>query len=1373
METGYMTDKWVINRIGLINFWYYDEEEFQFSGGRLLLRGSNGSGKSVTMQSFIPLLLDGNKSPERLDPFGSRARRLENYLLSEENRDRDENTGYLFMEFKKENAGNFLTIGMGLRARRNNPLQFWGFSITDGRRIGIDFQLYKDIGEKIPLTKSELKNRLENGGEVTESQNEYMEMVNKLLFGFESPEEYDELIKLLIQLRTPKLSKEFKPSVIYEIMENSLQPLSDEDLRPMSEAIENMDTIAEQLEMLKKSREAAGRVRKEYDRYNEYILFEKAKAFETSQKQLDEANKKAGRLKQDIRELEERQKQAEEDKLRFVNEKEALEHKKEQLEQHDSYKARKELDKVLADLEAVGEQIKQKDEAKSKKDDAVRKNAESLKQLQDKQIQSEKDILKHLDAMDDRAYDVFFHEQSFMSAELKEKPGEPYSFDYIREQTRLYREKIRRTLQALETEQRCMGDYDDSLRHLDEARKSKENTAKSLERYENLFLETREEYIEKVCKWDAGNTLLKLGKHMQPLARDVQQYGRVTGYNELSAHAHIAFRETESMMEQNRHRVANEIVKLGEKKAGITAELEQWKNRKEPEPAREEKVVKNRELLREKGIPHIPFYMAVDFNNNVPEQVRGRLEEALQDMGVLDALIVPPQYRNSVFSEVAGIADRYLIQEPQFMAHALSELLKPVSGNEAGISGEFIDNILKTIVLDPNIAKTYVDENGHYRIGLIEGNVSGHAVPRFIGAEARKQFRLDNIRCLEAELTLLEQEIDGMNAQFNDIVQQLGILKREMEAFPKGEDLETSWGMVKTEEYRLKNCINELEDKEGKTETAFRRLKEAKEQVLETAGKCEIPLKLNSYREADDSMDKYRGMLGDLINLHNSYINTLSHINLLQGQQDEMLQDLDNILYDLGYYRRRQESLLAQKVNYENMLRELGHEEIEREIGQCIQRFRELTDRMIPENADLCGQLKTKLENRLQDLEMECREITVKDELNRFVRQTFIQEYDLGYVTGGDKADDDPYQNCRTVLKELKQYENEQKTREDFVSRLVDTYNNSQQFLLEYNLSLQYLFEERETRYDNPEISRLAANRRRLDLTARLEGREAGFYPLIEYIKQSIDQNEKLLREEDRHLFEDILINTVGKKIRARIYHSERWVEKINLLMQAMNTSSGLSFSLSWKNRAAENEEQMGTRELVELLKTDAALLDETRMMSLTAHFRSKIKQAGTRMSDEGRKQNFHLIMKEILDYRKWFEFQLYYKKTGENRRELTNNAFFIFSGGEKAMAMYAPLFSAVYARYENARKDCPRMISLDEAFAGVDDTNILDMFRLLEELKLNFIINSQNIWGDYETVPSLSICELLRPNNADYVTVIRYHWNGRVRSLVNEQDIA
>lgn len=108
---------WVINKVGLIDFWYYDQQEFNFIDGRMLLRGSNGSGKSVTMQSFIPLLLDGNMRPERLDPFGSRARKMENYLIEEDDT-REERTGYLYMEFKREESDTYITVGIGMRARK-------------------------------------------------------------------------------------------------------------------------------------------------------------------------------------------------------------------------------------------------------------------------------------------------------------------------------------------------------------------------------------------------------------------------------------------------------------------------------------------------------------------------------------------------------------------------------------------------------------------------------------------------------------------------------------------------------------------------------------------------------------------------------------------------------------------------------------------------------------------------------------------------------------------------------------------------------------------------------------------------------------------------------------------------------------------------------------------------------------------------------------------------------------------------------------------------------------------------------------------------------------------------------------------------------
>ena len=51
-----MNERWKMNRIGFVNFWLYDEEDFEFEDGKLLLRGQNGSGKSITTQSFIPFV---------------------------------------------------------------------------------------------------------------------------------------------------------------------------------------------------------------------------------------------------------------------------------------------------------------------------------------------------------------------------------------------------------------------------------------------------------------------------------------------------------------------------------------------------------------------------------------------------------------------------------------------------------------------------------------------------------------------------------------------------------------------------------------------------------------------------------------------------------------------------------------------------------------------------------------------------------------------------------------------------------------------------------------------------------------------------------------------------------------------------------------------------------------------------------------------------------------------------------------------------------------------------------------------------------------------------------------------------------------------
>ena len=228
--------------------------------------------------------------------------------------------------------------------------------------------------------------------------------------------------------------------------------------------------------------------------------------------------------------------------------------------------------------------------------------------------------------------------------------------------------------------------------------------------------------------------------------------------------------------------------------------------------------------------------------------------------------------------------------------------------------------------------------------------------------------------------------------------------------------------------------------------------------------------------------------------------------------------------------------------------------------------------------------------------------------------------------------------------------------------------------------------------------------RSRVRIVSTWNGKKVYLNEFYTILKAAIEETELLIQRKDRELFEDILANTVSRKIRGKINASNLWVQKMNTLKNGMDTSSGLKLSLRWRSKTAEKEYQLDTRELVELLKKDYRLMSEEEASRLSAHFRSKVAEARRNARDSAGMISFYQIMKDTLDYRKWFEFQLFSQKNGERQKELTNSVFGTFSGGEKAMSMYVPLFSAVVAKYQGGREDAPRLISLDEAFAGVDN---------------------------------------------------------------------
>ena len=1356
--------KWEINKIGLIDFWYYDEEEFQFIDGRMLLRGANGSGKSVTMQSFIPLLLDGNKASERLDPFGTKARKLENYLL-EENDERQERTGYLYMEFKRKESDAFLTVGIGLCARKNKKLDSWHFVITDGRRIGKDFFLYKNMKEKITLSKQELIFRIGEGGQVLDGQKDYMKMVNEKLFGYETVDEYKELVDLLIQLRTPKLSKDFKPTVLNEILSSSLPPLSDEDLRPMSEAIENMDHLKSQLETLEESAKASEKILETYEQYNQCVLYEKAKGFLEAENAYEKAVSGLDSLDKEEENCRREYEVQGQRLLELQMEEETLKKQKEELDKNDLAQLVEKKKKLEQEVQELKIQTESKTKNLGQKREQEIEAEHNLKQKEQESEQKLSEIKDQLEEMGDGLQTVSVDEHAFMTDELLENVKETYSFEGINGQLEKMSGYVKEGIQILEQEKKQAEKLEEKQVACARIEKEKEQKEVEKELLISQSEQVKSEWIEQFYQWLRENKEIHLKEEVERhLVTLMQQFQAGSDFSEIRE----AVREqkeairgdilSQSLVLQNK--LHNEKEKLQE----IQDELKLWQEKKDPEPERAEEVKKNREWLREQGIYHEPLYKVIDFVETVSEDQKNRLEEALFHMDLLDAVVVPDHYRNQVMEYREGMRDTYLFTSPHRIQKNISDFLEVSMEQEDIVFYQELTTLLESI---GTVEGTAGVKGGMFWQGMLQGTISGTYQAKYIGGKAREAYKQKQIQILVELLKQKKEQVDSLQEELAQLEQRKKTLETEFEALPKEED-------VKLAVAELDRVEKEIYKQEKEIDAFKTEIKDILEQLtqirVEAAGICrKVYLKsdLSVFLEAKEELDNYKLEILKLENLHKEYLHLLEMYQTYENQLENIRMDMDELRYDLGRLERQVTMNQLEIVKYEEQLKLKDYEAIKAKLEHCIERLRQ-----IPAEQTACSKQQGLMEGSLHNIKNQKQELEEKKEKLKerylLTQHGFEDEVALGYVEDSFiEKEETSIQKARRLTKIL--WQENDKNSLDMAGALQERYHKYKGEMAEFGLMLKYLF----TKEDYEEYSHGGdPGLKRLDILGKYKGKEVAFPVLVHGLKEDVQIQKNLVKESDRTLFEDILAHTISKKIRLKIYNSEKWVDNMNALMGSMNTSSGLKLNLVWKKKKAEEEGQLDTSRLVELLKKDAGIMREEEIEQLSAHFQSKVEEARRRMEDVGNTKSFHGIMKEVLDYRKWFEFQLFFEKTGERKKELTNNAFFTFSGGEKAMSMYVPLFSAVVAKYQGARSDAPRLISLDEAFAGVDDTNIRDMFRLMVEFEFEFVINSQILWGDCDTVPSLAIYQLLRPENAKYVTVLPYKWNGKVRKLMVKEEM-
>lgn len=83
---------------------------------------------------------------------------------------------------------------------------------------------------------------------------------------------FEDMVNLLVELRKPKLSKDFTPTVIYSLLEDALPPLKDDTLHSVSDSLENIDVAQGQLQQAKQEFELLKRLGDVYSKYHRAVL---------------------------------------------------------------------------------------------------------------------------------------------------------------------------------------------------------------------------------------------------------------------------------------------------------------------------------------------------------------------------------------------------------------------------------------------------------------------------------------------------------------------------------------------------------------------------------------------------------------------------------------------------------------------------------------------------------------------------------------------------------------------------------------------------------------------------------------------------------------------------------------------------------------------------------------------------------------------------------------------------------------------------------------------------------------------------------------------------------------------------------------------
>jgi uncharacterized protein (TIGR02680 family) len=750
-----------------------------------------------------------------------------------------------------------------------------------------------------------------------------------------------------------------------------------------------------------------------------------------------------------------------------------------------------------------------------------------------------------------------------------------------------------------------------------------------------------------------------------------------------------------------------------------------------------------------------PLWQLVEFEDTVEDSHRAGLEAALEVSGLLDAWVNPNGILRGADGNVIplqSLHDTQLVSRGP-VAASLRAWLRPASENSK-VTPAIVAQLLQGVACAPDDdcqAEAWISPHGQFRLGTLAGNWSKPAAV-FIGFAAREAARKRRLEEIAKRITelLIAAEANAEQLEQND--RDMKQARVELEEAPSDSALLRAHATAAANAQAWRLAMERAERAEREYQESLKRLQSARHQLTQDATDMHLPLDENELPAVEMALTEFGNSSHDMFTMARDL---RAAITEHQSQQEREAKARDAAEQGQQELCERLEQASEAQARLELLRESVGAEvdELQNKLSEARTQVKSAEGDWRDANDEkfTAGQRRAALEATVDSLDSaflaaaEKRQQAI-EKLQQFMKTEFIAIA----LPDAELTDAQPawtIDPALTLARRIEQALTAVKDDDDSwgrIQRLVSEeftelnralgplHHQALLDMTEYGMVVRVLYQNRTERPDR----------------------------LGKHLSAEIAERRELLTAREREIFENHLQAEIAAAVQYLMRDADRQVVAINSELERRPTSTGVKFRLKWIPLSEADGGPVGLEAARQrLLHTGADLWSDEDRRVVGAMLQQRI-SAERERADAAGGGSIPDQLARALDYRRWHRFSVERWQDGQWRK-LSGPA----SSGERALGLTVPLFAAVATFYgQGATAHAPRLVLLDEAFAGIDDDARAHCMALIKEFDLDFVITSEREWACYAALPGVSICQLQRRPEIDAVHVSRWTWNGKTR---------